>query len=85
MIEINGYRFYDEPRRFGSCPCLNTGATHNSPGAKRGHCVLWNEWHLRTRNIPAICHKLFKIALTYPNGSKLALQNNKKQKGKTEQ
>lgn len=31
MIEINGYKFYEEPGSCGSCPCLNTGATHLNP------------------------------------------------------
>ena len=26
-----------------SCPALNTGSTHYSPGQKRGHCLIWNE------------------------------------------
>lgn len=73
MIEINGYKFYEEPGSCGSCPCMNTGATHLNPGVKRGHCILWNEWHLRYRNIPARCHKLFKKAMTYPDGSKLSI------------
>jgi len=76
MIEINGYKFYDEPGSCGSCPCLNTGATHLNPGVKRGHCILWNEWHLRYRNIPARCHKLFKKAMTYPDGTKLIIVAN---------
>lgn len=76
MVEINGYKFYDEPRSCGSCPCMNTGATHLNPGVKRGHCILWNEWHLRYRNIPARCHKLIKKALTYPDGSKLIIVAN---------
>lgn len=73
MIEINGVRFYDEPGSCGSYPCLKTGATHFSPGGKRGLCIMWNEMHLRTRNIPARCHKLSKKALTYPEGSKLTI------------
>ena len=55
---------------------MNTGATHIHPGVKRGHCILWNEWHLRYRNIPARCHKLFKKAMTYPDGSKLVIVAN---------
>lgn len=25
MVEINGYKFYDEPGSCGSCPCMYTG------------------------------------------------------------
>lgn len=76
MLEINGQAFYDEPRSCGSCPFLCTGATNMYPGAKRGHCILFNEWHLRYRNIPRRCHKLFKKALTFPEGTELAIVEN---------
>lgn len=77
MVKIEGKEFYDEPWSCGSCPFMNTGATRLSPSVKRGHCTLWNEWHLSYRNIPQRCHKLFKKAMTYPDGTKLAIVVNR--------
>lgn len=31
MIEINGFKFYDEPGSCGSCPCMNTGQPTSTP------------------------------------------------------
>ena len=73
MIEINGYKFYDEPGSCGSCQAFNNGATHMSPGSKFGHCLIWDEWHHSWCNVPRRCHKLFMKALTFPDGSKLSI------------
>lgn len=73
MVKINGEAFYDEPRSCGSCPFMFRYSSSLSLPDKRGHCLLFNEWHLRYRNIPRRCHKLFKKALTFPEGSELSI------------
>lgn len=78
MIEINGFKFYDEPGSCGSCPVFSNGATHMSPGAKIGHCLIFDEWHHSWCNVPPRCRKLFKKAMTYPEGTKLAIVKNEK-------
>ena len=73
MVKINGEAFHDEPRSCGSCPFMPSFHSRLEIPDKRGHCLLFDEWHLRYRNIPARCHKLFKKALTFPEGTDLSI------------
>jgi hypothetical protein len=73
MVYINGYKFYEAPGSCGTCPFFNNGSTQMDPGSMRGHCVMWNEMHGRTTNPPRRCAKLFKKALTFPDGASLSI------------
>jgi hypothetical protein len=73
MVYINGYKFYEEPGSCGTCPIFNNGSTQASPGSERGYCILWNEMHKRWAQTPRRCAKLFKKALTFPDGESLSV------------
>lgn len=73
MVKINGKEFHDEPGSCGDCPFMNAPRSRLGQCDKNGHCLLFDEMHSRWRNIPWRCHKLFKKALTFPDGFELVL------------
>ena len=75
MIWINGTPVYEEPSSCGTCPFFSNGSTQLSSGSEKGHCRLFNEMHRTWINPPRRCHKLFKKALTFPEGEELVLIN----------
>jgi hypothetical protein len=73
MVKLQGYTIYDVPGSCGSCPAFHNGATSQYPGSELGHCHMWDEWHKSWCTTPRRCARLFKKALTYPEGTELLI------------
>ncbi len=73
-VYINEEKFTEEPFTCGSCPFFfNWRSAMTRLASAKGHCRLFDEMHNSYINPPRRCHKLFKKAFTYPDGTHLVI------------
>ena len=79
-VILCGHRLDEEPGCCGACPFFTDGRTRYYSGGSKGLCSLFNnESHHWWCTTPRRCHKIFKKALSFPDGMELAIVVNLKE------